>query len=113
MFVITLSHIVNVFVAGGIGILLLMNFSSMTKVYGEATPARSILTSVYLAIAITSLFALIFPSYSLAIAKVLFPLQILYKISTIFTVGTIVHPVVVSNIIISALHAVSLFIIFR
>ncbi len=113
MLLVTLSHIVNVLVAGGIGMLLLLNLPSITAVYGEATPARSILTSVYLAIAVVSLFALIFPSYSIAIAKVLFPLQILYKLSTIITVGSIIHPVVVSNVLISILHAVSLFMIFK
>ncbi len=113
MLIVTFSHIVNALVAGGIGILLLLNLPSMTAVYGEATPARSILTSVYLAIAAGSLFALIFPLHSIAIAKVLFPLQILYKFSTILTVGTITHPVVLSNLFISVLHAVSLFMIFK
>lgn len=113
MIIITISHLVNVFIAGGIAILLLTNATGMIRVYGEATPARSILTSVYFAIAITSMTALIFPIYSLAIAKVLFPLQILYKLSTIITVRSIIHPVVVSNILISILHAVSLFVIFK
>jgi hypothetical protein len=113
MLIVTLSHLVNVLVAGSIGILLLLNLPSMTAVYGEATPARSILASIYLAIATTSIVALIFPAYSLAIAKVLFPLQILYKLSTIITVGSIVHPVVASNVLISILHAVSLFMIFK
>lgn len=113
MLLVTLSHLVNVLVAGGMAFLLIINAAAMQDVYGQATPARSILASVYMAIAVTSLIALIFPTYSVAIAKVLFPLQILYKLSTIFTVGLITHPVVVSNILISLLHAVSLIVIFR
>jgi hypothetical protein len=85
----------------------------MVAVYGEASPARSILVSVYLAIAVTSALALLFPTYSIMIAKVLFPLQIIYKVSTIVTVGSITHPVVVNNLLISAVHAISLFVIFR
>lgn len=113
MTVVLISHVVNVLVAGSVGILLLLNAPGMVAVYGEASPARSILVSVYLAIAITSAFALLFPAYSIMIAKVLFPLQIIYKVSTIVTVGSITHPVVVSNVLISVLHAISLFVIFR
>jgi hypothetical protein len=113
MLIVTISHLINVLVAGSIGTLLLLNLPSMTAVYGEVTPARSILASVYLAIAATSLFALIFPAYSIAVAKVLFPVQILYKVSTVLTVGTITHPVVISNLFISILHAISLLMIFK
>ncbi len=113
MSLIIVSHVVNVLVAGLMGILILLNNPSITAVYGEAAPARSILASIYLAIAVTSLFALIFPMYSIAIAKVLFPLQIIYKLSTVLTVGTITHPVVASNVLISLLHAGSLFMILK
>lgn len=113
MIIVTISHIVNVLVAGGVAYLILTNSVSMTAVYGEATPARSILASVYLAIALTSAFALAFPAYSIMIAKILFPLQIVYKLSTILTVGSITHPVVAANVFISILHAISLFAIFK
>ena len=113
MSIILFSHIINVLVAGGVGVLLLRNVPVMTAVYGEATPARSILASIYLSIAAASVCALLFPAYSIAIATVLFPLQILYKLSTVLTVRSIVHPVVVSNLLISIVHAISLFVIFR
>jgi hypothetical protein len=113
MLLITISHLINVLVAGGMAFLLIINAAAIQDVYGPLTPARSILASMYMAIAVTSLFALVFPVYSIAIAKVLFPLQILYKLSTIFTVGLITHPVVVSNILISMLHAAALFLIFK
>jgi hypothetical protein len=113
MILITISHIVNVLVAGTVAVLLLRNTPRMSAVYGEVTPARSILASIYLAIAATSVVALAFPQYSIVIATVLFPLQIFYKILTIFTVGNVTHPVVVSNILISALHITSLLILFK
>jgi hypothetical protein len=113
MLLVTISHLVNVLVAGGMAFLLIKNAAAIQAVYGPSTPARAILASIYMAIAVTSLCALVFPAYSIAIAKVLFPLQILYKLSTIFTVGLITHPVVVSNILISILHVASLIVIFR
>lgn len=113
MSIILFSHLLNVLVAGGFGVLLLLNAPSMTTVYGAATPARGILASIYLSIAAASVCALLFPAYSIAIATVLFPLQILYKLSTVLTVGSIMHPVVVSNLLISVVHAISLFVIFR
>jgi hypothetical protein len=113
MIIVTISHIVNVVVAGSIAYLLFTNAPSMVAAYGEASPARAILSSVYLAIALVSAFALIFPVYSVTIAKVLFPLQILYKLSTIITVGTITHPVVTANVFISVLHGISLFLIWK
>lgn len=112
MLIITISHVINVLVAGGIGTLLLMNKPSMTKVYGEVTPARSILASVYLAIAATSIVALLFPAHSIAIATVLFPLQIVYKFMTFFAVRNINNPVVISNVIISVILLISLISIF-
>lgn len=108
MSLILISHIVNVIVAGTMCVLLITNNARMTPVYGEPTPARSILASLHGSIAALSLFAIIFPIYSIIIALVLFPLQILYKLSTPITVGRAGHPVVVSNIAISILHLLSL-----
>jgi hypothetical protein len=113
MIIVKISHVINVLVAGSMAFLLFIDASNITTVYGEATHARSILTSVYFAIAATSLFALIFPLHSIAIAKVLFPLQILYKLSTLVTVGSFSHPVVLSNILISVFHALSLLVILK
>lgn len=112
MILVTISHVVNVLVAGGVAGMLLANAPWMARVYGGATPARSILASVYLAIAVTSLVALLVPASSIVIAQVLFPLQIFYKLTTIIAVGTIAHPVVISNVLISVLHTASLLVIF-
>lgn len=109
---VTISHLVNILVAGTVGYLLVKNAPRMTVVLGPASPARAILSSIYLAIAFTSLVAVLMPTLSRAIASVLFPLQILYKLSTAFTVGMVRHPVVLSNITISLLHTCSLLVIF-
>lgn len=79
--------------------------------YGDKTPARGILLSVYLAIAIVSALLLFAPDYKLVAALLL--VQIIYKITTPFTVGTLSHPVVLSNLGIAAFHLVTLTLIWN
>jgi len=74
--------------------------------FGPRTPARGILLSVYLAIAAASVLLLVRPSPA-AIAALLL-VQIVYKVTTPLTVGTLANPVVVSNLLIAAVHAVTL-----
>lgn len=40
-------------------------------------------------------------------------MQLLYKLSTPFTVGAVDHPVVISNLAIAAVHPVTLVLIWR
>lgn len=110
------SHAVNVVVLCAVCAALLRNDPTMEAAFGPASPARGILTCVYLAILLTSLYALVragfgAPHVALNIALVLFPLQILYKTATAFVVGTD-NPVVITNLAISALHAVTLALIW-
>lgn len=102
MNLIIIAHLVNIVVAGSVGTLLLLNHASMVSVFGDATPARSILLTMYLAIALMSLIALITPSLLTTITLVLFSFQILYKVSTLATVG-FKNPVVWCNVAISVL----------
>ncbi len=106
------SHVVNVLVAGVMGTLLAARSPLLDPVYGADSPARRILACLYLAIALASAFALVFRGPNderlVAIALVLFPLQILYKTLTPFVVGSLTNPVVLWNLGISALHAASL-----
>ena len=89
-----LSHIVNVLVAGMMGTLLFFNSDSqIIEVFGPQTPARQILSCVYLSIAIMSSAALISKSKTISIAIVLFPVQIVYKILTLIAVSDILNPV--------------------
>ena len=78
-----------------------------TEVFGERSPARGILQSVYLSILVVSV-ALLFIRDPRAIAALLV-VQIVYKLTTPFTVGTLRHPVVVSNLGIAAFHLATLF----
>ena len=109
-----LSHIVNVLVAGMMGSLLFFNSNSpIIEVFGPQTPARQILSCVYLSIASMSSVALISKHKTIGIAVVLFPVQIVYKILTLFAVSDMLNPVPWSNLAISILHAYSLYLIYK
>jgi hypothetical protein len=79
--------------------------------YGIDTPARRILLSVYLSIGVISA-ALLVGRWPTAIAALL-AVQIVYKLLTLLTVGTLTNPVVLSNLLIAAFHAVTLVVCSR
>jgi hypothetical protein len=79
--------------------------------YGEATPARGILLSVYLSLLIASF--LLLASRNPRSVAALLAVQILYKMTTPFTVGTLHHPVVISNLGIAVFHTITLLSIWR
>jgi hypothetical protein len=79
--------------------------------YGPDAPARGILLSVYLAILLCSI-GLLFKPIPAMIAALLL-VQIMYKFTTPFTVGTISNPVVMSNLGIAAFHCITLWIIWK
>jgi hypothetical protein len=106
--VVEVSHVVNIVVAGVIGLLILGGSPRMTRVYGEDSPARRILACLYLAIAAASAYALLDAERLIAIAVVLFPVQIVYKLLTLVVVRDRRNPVLWWNLAISVLHAVAL-----
>jgi hypothetical protein len=114
MFLIILSLIVNVLVAGymgtAIGFSLDRALPGLDEVFGPDTPARRILACLYLAIAVTSIVAIANVNLRLPIILVLFPLQILYKLLTLFFVADRRNPVPWCNLAISGLHAASLYV---
>jgi hypothetical protein len=74
--------------------------------YGAESPARGILLSVYGAILIVSL-GLFFKPEPQLVAPLLL-VQVLYKLTTPLTVGIVSNPVVISNLLIAALHLATL-----
>ncbi|PKB14183.1 hypothetical protein B0I00_2815 [Novosphingobium kunmingense] len=74
--------------------------------YGPPGPARGILLSIYLAIMAVSAGLLFRPVPAMVAA--LLAVQVLYKITTPVTVGTLGNPVVLSNLAIAAFHIVTL-----
>jgi hypothetical protein len=95
---------------------LSQNTDGLVEAYGPDTPARRILVAVYFAILVTSiglLTTLLFTNrHILPIALTLLTLQVTYKVSTAFVLD-LNHPVVVANLIISAVHATTLAVLLR
>lgn len=106
----TLALILNIAVLIPVCLGLITNASWATEAYGGSTPARNILLAVYMAIAITS--ALLLFIGDLRMISALLLVQVIYKVMTPFTVGTIGNPVVVSNLFIAAFHAATLIVIW-
>ena len=109
--------LVNVAITATLPFLMLQAGSGMDIPYGLDSPARRILACLYASIAALSLFAL--GSYAIArseslllqIALVLFPLQIVYKLATVFAVG-LDNAVVRTNVAIVILLLVTLTVIW-
>lgn len=74
--------------------------------YGPRTQGRGILLSIYTAILLASV-ALLFIGDPRMVAS-LSAVQVVYKVTTPFTVGTLANPVVISNLIIAGLHVATL-----
>ena len=109
MLLFKIGLIINILVAGGFGVTLI-NKNLHIKVYGENTSSRQILSSLYLAIAIVSIYALLNEHYTERIIFILFPFQIIYKILTIFLIRNKKNLVLWSNLIISIYFGISLYI---
>jgi hypothetical protein len=101
-----LSLWLNVAVLVPVCVGLLADHASMRGAFGERTPARGILLSVYLSILGVSVLLVLLGDPRPAAALLL--VQIVYKLTTPLTVGTLANPVVRSNLAIAAFHTVTL-----
>jgi len=108
---ITVSLALNIAVLVPVCYGLLTRAGWADAAYGPDTPARGILLSVYLAILLGSAALLLKPIPAMVAA--LLAVQIVYKLTTPFTVGSISNPVVLSNLGIAAVHALTLATIWR
>jgi hypothetical protein len=101
----------NIFVLVPVCLGLLNKADWTLAAYGPDTPARGILLSVYLAILLCSLGLLFRPVPAMVAALLL--VQIIYKFTTPFTVGSFSNPVVISNLAIAAFHGITLWVIWK
>lgn len=90
---------------------LLLDSPWIAEAYGDASAARSILLSVYGAILAVSVW-LLFQRQPMLVAALLL-VQVVYKVTTPLTVGSFTNPVVISNLIVAAVHLTTLFCILR
>ena len=108
---VVLSLLINVAVLLPVCAGLLTDASWTTSAYGEATPARAILLSIYLAIGLVSVLLLVRREPKAVAALLL--VQVLYKVTTPLTVGTLANPVVVSNLAVAGFHTATLMCLWR
>ncbi|MEN1728202.1 MAG: hypothetical protein AAGJ52_07150 [Pseudomonadota bacterium] len=108
---IILSLLLNIVVLVPVCAGLLLDATWAEASYGEATPARGILLSVYLSILIASV-GLLFFRDPMPVAALL-SVQVIYKLTTPWTVGTFQNPVVISNLGIAAFHVFTIVAIWR
>jgi hypothetical protein len=109
LIVLSLLLNITVLVPVCVGLITDANWSQFG--YGETTTARGILLSIYLSILLASCLFLVFRNPSSVAA--LLVVQILYKLTTPVTVGTLQNPVVISNLGIAIFHTVTLVVIWR
>jgi hypothetical protein len=102
MHMLTLSLLLNILVLIPICYLMLTNNVRIVETLGEFNPARGILLAIYTTILAASIYLLIYPDTKFAIALLL--VQIVYKLLTPFTVKTLKHPFVISNVLIAVVH---------
>lgn len=107
---ILISLLVNVLVLIPVCIGLMWDLPRISSVYGLYSPARGILLLVYGAILLVSIL-LLFKPLPMLVAPLLL-VQVLYKLTTPFTVGSFTNPVVVSNLLVAVLHLITLYLIF-
>ena len=108
---ILISLLVNVLVLIPVCMGLMWDLPRISSVYGSYSLARGILLSVYGAILLVSIL-LLFRPLPLLVAPLLL-VQVLYKLTTPFTVGSFTNPVVISNLLVAVLHLITLYLIFR
>lgn len=104
---ITASLILNIAVLIPVCYFILTNNFRMVKTMGEFSPSRGILLAIYTTILFASILLLFFTDVKLAFA--LFFMQIVYKLLSPFTVKTLKHPFVISNIFIAIFHLVTIY----
>ena len=108
---IRLSLLLNIAVLIPVCTGLLVDASWVAHGFGVATAARGILLSVYGAILVVST-VLLFRREAMLVAPLLL-VQVIYKLTTPFTVGSFANPVVISNIVIAVVHLATLSLILR
>ena len=103
---INISLVINIVVLVPIVVLMAIKSPLVDTAWGPSTEARAILWSVYIAILVASIFLVFMPTASFVAA--LLAVQVIYKLTTPFTVGSFRNPVVISNLVIATVHAVTL-----
>lgn len=103
---ITISLAVNIAVLIPIVVLMIIKSPLVDHAWGAFTPARGILLSMYGTILLLSCTLILMPIPAFVAALLL--VQVIYKITTPLTVGSITNPIVISNLLIAVVHCATL-----
>lgn len=106
-----LSLSTNILVLTPVCLGLMLDAAWVPNGWGEFSPARGILLSIYASILLVSV-GLLLRQEPIAVASLLL-VQVIYKITTPWTVGSLENPVVISNLVVAVMHTVTLVLIFR
>ena len=98
----TLSLILNIVVLVPVCLGLLLQMKWTVPAFGSPTPSGGILVAIYLTILSASIALMIWHNVQFAVA--LLTIQIVYKLLTPLTVGSLENRVVLSNLAIAAFH---------
>ncbi len=101
----------NILVLSPIVLGMVIGSPIIDRAWEEFTASRGILTSIYFALLVLSTI-LIIKTIPVFVVPLL-ATQVIYKVTTPFTVGTLLNPVVISNLAIALLHLVTLWVIFK
>ena len=107
---ITISLAVNIIVLIPIVILMIVKSPLVDHAWGTFTAARGILLSMYGTILVLSCALIVMPVPAFVVALLL--MQVIYKLTTPVTVGSITSPIVISNLVVAALHVGTLVALF-
>lgn len=112
------SLLLNIVVLVPVTAILVLDASFVASAFGPSTPARGILLAIYLSILVGSVALVALNAFAPSprwadMAAAMLVLQVLYKMTTPLTVGTLANPVVISNLAIAAVHCVTLVLWWR
>ena len=78
----------------------------MLNVFGPKTVARQILLSVYISILFLSILLLFFQDEKMVLTLLI--MQVVYKLLTPFYVNSIKNPVVITNLVVTIVHLITI-----
>jgi hypothetical protein len=102
--------LITISLAVNIVILMIVKSPLVDHAWGAFTAARGILLSMYGTILVLSCVLIVMPIPAFVAALLL--MQVIYKLTTPVTVGSITNPIVISNLVIAALHIGTLVVLF-
>jgi len=102
----TVSLLLNVIVLVPVCLGIVRDRGRIVQVLGPREPGRQILLAMYLTILGLSVALLVWREESIALGLLL--VQVAYKLLSPLTVGTVRHPVVLSNLAIAVVHSITL-----